>query len=87
MKFSLWSQGKIFLIGLSSGSLREDNREVTQLKQGPREVIPNQRFIGKKALAELGMVTETPQFLEKEGYTKGPSQEVTATILTRNLES
>ena len=39
------------------------------------------------ALVELGTVTETPQFLEKEGYTKGLSQEVIATISTRSLEN
>ena len=48
-------------------------------------VTPNQRFIGKKVLVALGMVTETPQFLEKEGYTRGRNHEVTVTILTRNL--
>jgi len=51
------------------------------------ELLQIKRFIGKKVLAELGMATETPQYLEKEGYTKGQNQEVIVTILTRNLES
>ena len=64
-----------------------DNREVIQSKHGPKVATPNQRSIGKKVLVELGTVTETPQFSEKEGYTKGRNHEVTVTTLTRNLES